>query len=60
MIGFQGMKPKLSLAEAKSLSAAIGTLGSSGMFVLDSKEKVETIEFTDRDYEETISVSLSD
>ncbi|MGA2874969.1 MAG: aconitase X catalytic domain-containing protein [Nitrososphaerales archaeon] len=55
VIGFQGLKPKLSLAEAKSLSAAIGTLGSSGMFVLDSKEKVETIEFTDRDYEETIS-----
>ena len=55
VIGFQGLKPKLSLAEAKSLSAAIGTLGSSGMFVLNSKENVETIEFTDRDYEETIS-----
>ena len=55
VIGFQGLKSKLSLAEAKSLSAAIGTLGSSGMFVLNSEEKVETIEFTDRDYEETIS-----
>lgn len=55
VIGFQGLKPKLSLAEAKSLSAAIGTLGSSGMFVLDSKEKVETIEFTDKEYEDTIS-----
>jgi len=55
VIGFQGLKPRLSLAEAKSLSAAIGTLGSSGMFVLNSKEKVETIEFTDREYEETIS-----
>ncbi len=55
VIGFQGIGTKLSLAEAKSLSAAIGTLGSSGMFVLDSKEKVETIEFTDREFEETIS-----
>jgi hypothetical protein len=55
VIGFQGLKPKLSLAEAKSLSAALGTLGSSGMFVLDSKEKVETIEFTDKEYEDTFS-----
>ena len=55
VIGFQGLKPKLSLAEAKALSAAIGTLGSSGMFVLDSKERVETIEFTDKEYEDTIA-----
>lgn len=55
VIGFQGLKPRISLAEAKSLSAAIGTLGSSGMFVLNSKEKLETIEFTDKEYEDTIS-----
>ncbi|MDG6906143.1 MAG: aconitase X catalytic domain-containing protein [Nitrososphaerota archaeon] len=55
VIGFQGLKGKISMAEAKSLSAAIGTLGSSGMFVLNSMEKVETIEFTDKEYEDTIS-----
>ncbi len=55
VIGFQRVKQKLSLAEAKALSAAIGTLGSSGMFILDSKEKVETIDFTDREFEETMS-----
>lgn len=54
VIGFQGLKPKVELAEAKSLSAAIGTVGSSGMFVLNSKAKVETIEFSDSDYENTI------
>ncbi|MGI0090402.1 MAG: aconitase X [Nitrososphaerales archaeon] len=55
VIGFQGIRQKLSIAEAKALSAAIGTLGSSGMFVNNSKEKVETLEFTDKDYEDTIS-----
>ncbi len=54
VIGFQGLKSKIELAEAKSLSAAIGTVGSSGMFVLNSKAKVETIEFNDTDYENTI------
>ena len=54
VIGFQGLKANIELAEAKSLSAAIGTVGSSGMFILNSKAKVETIEFSDGDYENTI------
>ena len=55
VIGFQGLKPKLTIAEAKAMCAAIGTLGSSGMFVQNSKEKVETIEFSEKEYDETIS-----
>ena len=55
VIGFRGLKKKLALAEAKALSASIGTVGSSGMFVLDSKERGETIEFTEKEYEETFS-----
>lgn len=54
VIGFQGLKSKITLAEAKAISAAIGTVGSSGMFVLDSKAKVETLEFGDSEYENTI------
>lgn len=55
VIGFQGLKPRISIGEAKALSAAIGTLGSSGMFVQNSKENVETIVFSEKDYEETMS-----
>ncbi len=55
VIGFQGLKPKISMAEAKALCAAIGTMGSSGMFVNNSKERVETIDFTEFEYEKTIS-----
>ena len=55
VIGFRGLKPKLTIAEAKAMCAAIGTLGSSGMFVQNSKEKVETIEFSEKEYDETIS-----
>lgn len=54
VIGFQGLRASITLAEAKSLSAAIGTVGSSGMFALNSKAKVDTIEFNDSDYEDTI------
>jgi len=55
VIGFQGQKLDLQMAEAKALCAAIGTTGSSGMFVPNSKEKVETIEFTEKEYEDTFS-----
>jgi predicted aconitase len=51
VIGFQNLRGLKSIEEAKALCAAIGTTGSSGMFVLHSKEKVEGIDFTDRDYE---------
>ena len=55
VIGFQRIKPNLEISEAKALCAAIGTTGSSGMFVSNSKEKVETIDFTEKEYEDTFS-----
>jgi predicted aconitase len=55
VIGFQGIKQELSMAEAKALCAAIGTTGSSGMYVPNSKEKVETIDFTSKEYDDTFS-----
>lgn len=54
VIGFQGLRTKMEIAEAKALCAAIGTVGSSGMFVNNSKEKVETIDFTESEFEKTI------
>ena len=59
VIGFLGIRDPLSIDEAKALSASIGTIGSSGMFVLRSKEKVETIDFTEKEFDETFSL-LSD
>ncbi|MCL5068369.1 MAG: aconitase X catalytic domain-containing protein [Thaumarchaeota archaeon] len=59
VIGFQGLKPNISLPEAKALCAAIGTVGSSGMFVNNSKSDVETIDFTEHEYANTIG-DLSD
>lgn len=55
VIGFQGLKLDMGMAEAKALCAAIGTTGSSGMFVLNSKEKVETVDFSEKEYEEMFS-----
>ncbi len=55
VIGFQGQKLDLGMAEAKALCAAIGTTGSSGMFVQNSKEKLETIDFTEKEYEDVFS-----
>lgn len=55
VIGFQGLKADLLVAEAKAICGAIGTIGSSGMFVHNSKAKVETIDFTDKDYEDTVA-----
>jgi len=55
VIGFQGLKSDLGMAEAKALCAAVGTTGSSGMFVLNSREKLETIEFSEKEYEEIFS-----
>jgi predicted aconitase len=61
VVGFNGLKKKLELSESKALSASIGTVGSSGMFVSNSSERVETIEFTDKEYEDTFSeLSQSD
>ena len=59
VIGFVGMGPKIEVSEAKALCAGIGTSGNSGMFVLDSRENVETIDFTERERADTLS-ALSD
>jgi predicted aconitase len=59
VIGFQNVrKPKL-IEEAKALCAAIGTTGSSGMFVFGSRERIETVDFGDKEYDETLD-TLSD
>jgi len=55
VIGFQRINQELEIAEAKALCAAIVTTGSSGMFVLNSKERIETIDFTEKEYEDTFS-----
>lgn len=55
VIGFQGQRFDLKVGEAKALCAAIGTTGSSGMFVANTKEKLETIDFTEKEYEDVFS-----
>ena len=55
VIGFQANKAATRDLRGKALCAAIGTTGSSGMFVSNSKEKVETIDFTEKEYEDTFS-----
>ena len=59
VIGFKGLRPTDKMDETKALCASIGTTGSSGMFVFDSKEKVEEIDFGEKEYAETLSY-LSD
>jgi predicted aconitase len=55
VIGFQQLKPSLDISETKALCASIGTTGSSGMFVQNSREKVETIDFTEKEFDDTFS-----
>ncbi len=57
VIGFSGIRQIKDIAETKALCAAIGTVGSSGMFVLGRTG--ETIDFTEKEYEETLA-DLSD
>lgn len=59
VIGLGGVRSIKNIAEAKALSAAIGTLGSSGMFVLGHNPHLETIDFGEKEYEETLA-DLSD
>src|SRR5487761_305783 len=59
VIGLEGVRSIKNIAEAKALSAAIGTLGSSGMFVLGHNPHLETIDFGEKEYEETLA-DLSD
>jgi len=61
VIGFSGIRTQPEIEESKALCAAIGTVGSSGMFVINpsGKKKLETIEFTKKEYNETFS-ELSD
>jgi predicted aconitase len=53
VIEFQGMRGARSLAESKALCAAIGTVGSSGMFTIGRTMGLETIDFTEKEYEDT-------
>lgn len=60
VIGIQGAKKsELAIEEAKALSASIGAVGSSGMFILGSREKCETLDFDESEYEKTLA-ELSD
>ena len=59
VIGLRGVRSIKNMAEAKSLCAAIGTVGSSGMFILGHDPGLESVEFGEREYEETLA-DLSD
>ncbi len=58
VIGFQRVRSS-RIEETKALCASIGTSGSSGMFVFDSKERTETLDFGENEYEEIFG-ELSD
>jgi predicted aconitase len=61
VIELQGIRGERSLAESKALCAAIGTVGSSGMFAVGHTKNLETAEFTDKEYEDTFEeISDSD
>jgi predicted aconitase len=53
VIEFQGIKAARSLSESKALCAAIGTVGSSGMFKVGRSKGLETIDFTQKEYDES-------
>ena len=48
-----------AIQESKSLCAALGTVGSIGMFTLGQSKRLETVEFGDKEFEDTLS-ELSD
>jgi phosphomecalonate degydratase large subunit len=54
VIGLENVRIR-KIDESKALCAAIGTVGSSGMFVVNGSKNLETFEFTEREYEETFS-----
>jgi predicted aconitase len=54
VVEFQGLGAKQTIGEQKALCAALGTLGSTGMFTLGKTKGIETIEFSNREYRETL------
>ena len=59
VIGISGGISIKNINETKALCAAIGTVGSSGMFVVGQGKNLETFDFGEKEYEETIQ-DLSD
>ncbi|MHB1908817.1 MAG: aconitase X catalytic domain-containing protein [Nitrososphaerales archaeon] len=58
VVEFQGVRQP-AIQESKSLCAALGTVGSIGMFTLGQSKRLETVEFGDKEFEDTLS-ELSD
>lgn len=59
VIELQGVGRLGGIEESKALCAALGTAGSTGMFTIGRSKGLETIEFTEKEYDETLS-GLSD
>jgi predicted aconitase len=55
VVEFQGLGQVRNIAEQKALCAALGTVGSTGMFTLGRTPSLETLEFGNREYAETLS-----
>lgn len=53
VIEFQGIKTVRPLNESKAICAAIGTVGSSGMFTFGRSRGLETVDFTEKEYDDT-------
>lgn len=53
VVEFQGVASRSRLEESKALCAALGTVGSSGMFCFGRSRGLEAIPFSLREYEET-------
>jgi predicted aconitase len=60
VIQFRGIPSTNGIDESKALCAALGTVGSTGMFTIgNSSNNLETIDFSKKDYEETFE-NISD
>lgn len=53
VVEFQGIGSRQKIAEQKALCAALGTVGSTGMFTIGKTSGIETLDFTEREYKET-------
>ncbi len=52
VVQFRGIPSTNSIDESKALCAALGTVGSTGMFTVGNSSNLETIDFSKKDYEE--------
>jgi predicted aconitase len=59
VVEFQDVGSKQTISEHKALCAALGTVGSTGMFTLGRTRGLETIEYTNKEFEDTVA-ELSD